>query len=73
MGLTILLDLRSQPTKQSISNKLSASCKAIDSLKAYNPKIITLFGSKENILVNAIILDGIYMFHLVPERIMRVD
>ena len=34
MGLTILLDLRSQTTKQSISNKLSASCKAIDALKS---------------------------------------
>ena len=73
MGLTILLDLRSQPTKQNISNKLSASYKAIDALKAYNLKIITEFGSKENILVNAIVLAGIYGFHLAPEHILRVD
>ena len=73
MGLTILLDLRSQPTKQSISNKLSASCKAIDSLKAYSPKIITEFGSKENILVNAIILAGIYGFPLAPGHIFRAN
>ena len=73
MGLTTSLDLRSQTTKQSTSNKLSASCKAIDALKAYNPKIITEFGSKENILVNAIRLAGIYGFHLAPEQILRVD
>ena len=73
MGLTILLNLSLQPTKQSISNKLSESHKSIDSLKAHNPKIITEFGSKENILVNSIILAGNYGFCLAPERILGVD
>ena len=52
---------------------MSAFYKAIDALKAYNPKIIKEFGSKENILVNEIILAGIYRFCLALEHILLVD